>query len=366
MKKKIMTLTVMLTLIGSLTACGSKASGSSGKSVKKDTEKVHKTSAENLTEDSDTDTTYDSYEDALAAYYGYVADKDYEKALSVMMPEKACSLITYMYSEDELIEEYFDDWDIGQKISFKEVTSEESMDKSDKRELLTMLNAEFYCFDQVIEKYDELPEPEELEEELDDMFYQISDNAPDDCPDYISDIREVNIRLTDSHDVDYYHRAFVYLIDGEGWRVAGVEEDSKDEWQSKINSLFYLGDDIGPAAADSLNKLIGENKFELAERDWSSSFVISNDPEYCFQIDKDAAKVVCEDIVANVEGVEDCDFFVAFNGTGLADIIICRKDDHKNICITPSGLIEIGDEYVNASDLTYEKACELYLQNLGG
>ena len=360
--KKIMSIAMSFAVICSLTACGSAASDTSANSEKRDAEKVQETSAEELTEASDTD-TYDSYEDTVIAYYRYVADKDYEKALSVMMPENACSLITYMYSEDELIEEYFDDWDIGQKISFKEVTSEESMDKDEKQELLSRLNEEIYCFDQLSGKYDKLPAPEELAEELDDMFCQLSDY---DCPDYISDVRALNIHLTDSHGVDYFHRAYVYLIDGEGWRVAGVEDAPDDEWQSKIDPLFDLGNEIGPAAADSLNRLIGENKFGLAERDWSQSFVISNDAEYCFQFDADAAKVVCEDIIANVEGAEDCDIFAAFSGTAIADIIICRKDDHNNICITPSGLIDMGDEYVNASDLTYEKACELYLENLGG
>ena len=127
-----------------------------------------------------------------------------------------------------------------------------------------------------------------------------------------------------------------------------------------------MGEQVRSATANSLNNLISENRFGLAEIDLSQPCALSSDSEFCFHFDNDVAKLVCEDIFANVEGAENYDFFIALSKNNIDDIIICSKDDHKNVCITPSGCIDIGDEYENASDLTYEKACQLYLQNIGG
>lgn len=365
MNKYIIAFTVIFTLC-TLTACGVNTSDSSVSSVENVDETIVETSAKNLNESSDR-TAYDSYEDALIAYYKYVADNDYDNALSVMMPEEIRSLITYMNSEDEIIEDFFYGWDINQKILFEDVISEESMDYDEKQEFLTMLDAELYCFNQIIRKYDQFPDPEEMEEELEKLQYQIMEDDSIACPDYISDIHKLNIHLTDSHDVDFYHTVVVYQIDGERWYVIEAEEDDdyKEDWTTKVIVLSNMGEQVWSAAADSLNNLITENKFGLAEIDWSQPFAISSDSELCFRFDKDAAKVVCEDIFANVEDSENYDFFIVLSDYSINDIIICSKDDHNNICITPSGCIDMEDGYENASDLTYEKACQLYLQNIG-
>lgn len=369
MKKPLTAFTIIVALICTLTACVTDTTSDlSFSSEESAFETMKETSAEGLTEFSG-ESAYDSYEDALAAYYGYVISKDYDSALSVMMPESVCRLIKYMKSEEEILEEYFYEWDINQKIIFKEVLSEVTMDDAERRQLCDDINAELHCFMQISEKYEQFPPFEELEEEINEMYSQMMNPyngwiLPDSYPRYISDIHKVNVHLTNSRDVDFYHTAVVYLIDNEGWHVIQVEEDPKEEWQKKVGALADMGHHIWSAAADSLNSALAENQFGFAEKDWSQPCVISSDPELCFNFNEEASLAVCGEIIAGVEGAENYDFFIALSANGIDDIIICSKDDHNNICITPSGCICIGDEYENASDLTYEKACQLYLQNM--
>lgn len=357
MKKYLSVIAMMLALTCTVTACG--ANKSSDVSSKENV-------SESMSElaDSSDKAVYDTYEEALAAYYEYVADEDYYGALSVVMPENVCSLIKYMRSEDEIIEEYFDEWDINKKLCFDEVVSEIKMDDAEKQEFYDYINAELYCFSQISEKYEQFPPAEDLEEELNGLYDQIMDKAStNSCPDYVSDIRNVKVHLTTSHDVDIYHTAIVYLIDDEGWRIIWIEEDSKEEWEKKITSIADMGHNVWTSSLDLVNEYIAENKFGLAEKDWTKPCAISTVPDFCYNFDKEAALEFCEDIYSDIDGAEKYDFFIAFSGSTMTDIIICSKDDHKNICITPSGSIDIGDEYENASDLTFEKACQLYLEN---
>lgn len=359
MRNHLTALAAMLAVICTLTACAPASVDPVGSVTVQETADVTEASGQN---------GYVSYEDALIAYYGYVADEDYDSALSVMMPEKICTILHYMHPDEEIVEEYFDaGWDIDRKIAFQEVLSEETLDDEELQRLSTALNAELYSFDQVIAKYDQLPAPEELEEEIYAVCNQIMESAGSAaCPDYVSELHKVNVHLTDRYDVDFYHTAVAYRIGSEGWRVIEVEEAPKDEWEQKIMALSDMDQKIWSAAADALNSAYAENKFGLAEKDWSQPCAVSPDPELCFRFDSEAARSICEEIVADVEGAEDYDFFIALSGSGIDDIIICAKDDHHNICITPSGCIDIGEDYENASDLTYEKACQLYLQTMGG
>lgn len=358
MKKYLSVIAMMLALTCTVTACG--ANKNSDVSSKENV-------SESMSElaDSSDKAVYDTYEEALAAYYEYVAAKDYDAALSVMLPESVCSLIKYMKSEDEIVEEcFYDWWDINKKLYFDEVVSEIQMDDAEKQQYCNEINAELYCNLQISEKYEQFPPAEKLEEEISELYDQVWITPQQtNCPNYISDIRNVKVHLTTTHDVDIYHTAFVYLIDGEGWRVIRIEDDPKEEWEKKITSIADMGDSVWTSSLDLVNEYIAENKFGLAEKDWTKPCAISTVPDFCYNFDKEAALEFCEDIYSDIDGAEKYDFFIAFSGSTMTDIIICSKDDHKNICITPSGSIDIGDEYENASDLTFEKACQLYLEN---
>ena len=148
---------------------------------------------------------------------------------------------------------FYDWWDINKKLYFDEVVSEIQMDDAEKQEYCNEINAELYCYLQISEKYEQFPPAEKLEEEISDRQTN--------CPNYISDIRIVKVHLTTTYDVDIYHTAFVYLIDGEGWRVIRIEDDPKEEWEKKITSIADMGRSVWTSSLDLVNEFIFSNIF---------------------------------------------------------------------------------------------------------
>lgn len=375
MKKLFAALITVTTLACTFASCGDKPE-----------KKASNSSSEAVSESSDTeDSGYESYEDAIGDFYRLMAEKDYDGALSVKMPKNIRDLIWFTLSQDsdgqersvdwdeEVLDEQFGDWDYFQKLTFEEIADEIPLDEQDIEQILDSVNAEFYAIRKAAESYEVLPEPEVLGDKIDELIEQTIDRASgklktDLDPEYehASEVRQFNIRLSDSHDINYFHTVLVYFVDGEGWFLLDTDEtETEDDWYDSTQGIGYIAEEIYPAAADVLNAMIGSNEQDLAMVDWTANMIISPDPELCYNFDQAAAKAVCEGIAEKVEGIGDVDYFVVLGDNGIQDVVIAKKDEHKFVRIFPSGLIELSDDdYVNASDMTFEQAHELTIQKM--
>ena len=375
MKKHITALVLATTLTFSFCSCGNEKDNASSQG-----------SSESISESSGEENEasgYESGEEAARAFFTLMSDEEYDAAFSVLMPEKIRDIDWYTISEedssgnrsvewdDELLDEIFGYWDYFHKMDFQETVSEETYDEEEKERDLNYINAWFYSARKAAESYDELPEPDVLDDKMNELIDEVIDfndfrligEIPSEY-EHASDIKKLNVRLADNKGVDFYHIVTTYYVDGEGWFVYETEEAGKDDWSNGIAGLSDLGDIIYGATADVLNGLFSENKFGLADEDWTTTNrVISPDPELCYNFDPEAAKAVCDGIAEVVEGLDNVVYFVVINGNGIENIVLSRKENHKYVCIFPHGCIDITeDEYENASDLSYEQAYDIYME----
>ncbi|MBQ8960732.1 MAG: hypothetical protein IJ071_05890 [Ruminococcus sp.] len=383
MKKHIAILTVILTLTCAFASCGDNGRSSSSEST---SESSAETVSESSEESEDPDETgeeasgYETSEEAIKAFYDCIAQEDYDGALSVKMPKKIRNLIWYTISEEsggkrsvdwdeELLDDHFGYWDYYQKPVFKEILSEEPGDDDD----LAYINAELCCVERAADAFDELPEPEELEEKMDQIYDELVDDytgllkSDAELGSYqASEMKSSKVLLSDSHGVELYHTVLTYYVDGEGWFVLGADEEDKDDWQDGIVGLSDLGDGIYRATADVLNGFFAENKFGLADEDWVTTVrVLSPDQEKCYNFDPEAAKAACDGIAEAVEGLDGVDYFLVIVGNETENIVISRKEKHNIVMIYPHGSIDFSDDdYVNASDLSFEQAYEVYMEKI--
>ncbi|HBB20612.1 MAG TPA: hypothetical protein DCZ62_09290 [Ruminococcus sp.] len=373
MKKLFAALIALTTLACTFASCGDKPE-----------KKASNSSSEAVSESSDTEVSgYENGEEAAKAFFTLMSDEDYDNAFSVLMPEKIRDIVWYTISEEdssgkrivewdeESLDELFGYWDYYHKMTFQETVSEETYDEEEKERDLNYINAWFCSARKAAESYDELPEPDVLDDKMNELIDEVIDfndlRLKADIPseyEHASDIKKLNVRLSDDKDVDFYHTVTTYYVDGEGWFVFETEEAGKDGWSNGIAGLSDLGDSIFGATAEVLNGFFNENKFGLAEEDWTTTKrVISPDPELCYNFDPEAAKAVCDGIAEAVEGLDNVVYFVVINGSEIENIVLSRKVNHKYVCIFPHGCIDITeDEYENASDLSYEQAYDIYME----
>lgn len=389
MKKAIASI-LILTVIGTvLTGCGDSdtpadhmesiiftdhSSAASTDDASERSSEKQDSSTENGTDikhtQDDNQTQFDSYETALKCYIDYLNDNDYDAAIKLMFPESYGRMLQYTIENDDELEDiksvFEDFWDEEHPKIFKEIVSEEPIDDSDREYFSSMISQLLYCADYFSEYYTQNDSYEQFCDEMNDLLYEMRYNIQS-YPNVVTDYHRINFVLTDKHDIDFDYAADVYLIGGEGWRIANVEEIDNENWSKNILPVSANAEDIYVAAKYALLSAIADHVNETGEKGFTEPCIISPNPNYCYHIENETAEKICSMIDEMVDDTDRLNYFIGVVDGEVADLIICFKDNINVVCSYPTGIIQCGeaeDDYENASALNFDEAYRLYLENL--